>query len=460
MFELTQNTSGDGGGERYTVPRDVHRRRIQDLGAAISRRDWHAVEMAHAEIRDAFDRPDIYDPAAPAAKGRTEDRLRETLIAVRDRIASPIYGGIDDTFWMSPTETVVDFIDTSLAASPPPPAGADTSLNAWELAEERKRADLFVAKLNEAEGYATRLAQSLSDKHFLNPDWRPLPDLYGVLTQIDNMTTGLVRKVDPPAGAAGGGSGDLGALRSAAQAVLDAIIADGPGVGEPGYPDDDAYNLNDKGKMRLKTGLVRALRDALSAPTPDLGAQGEPVAWAYEWLDGDSWWPVFQAGRPPERSYHRNIRPLYEAPAAPRSGSAVTVEEIEAASAAYYDGMIGSEEDSWPHHRGWAGKSETFKDKVRAHMARALKAALHAPRPGETGDGWEPTGRGTGTVMMAGGGHIGSGGTTEWFRKSDGAIRSFPHRFNPNTGCYEGLIINTAPSQPHTAAQAGDGGGR
>lgn len=28
--------------------------RIQALGAAISRRDWHAVEVAHAAIRDKF----------------------------------------------------------------------------------------------------------------------------------------------------------------------------------------------------------------------------------------------------------------------------------------------------------------------------------------------------------------------------------------------------------------------
>lgn len=58
-------------GERYSVPVTTHRRRIQAIGAAISRRDWNAVERAHADIRDAFDRPEIYDPptalsAAPA----------------------------------------------------------------------------------------------------------------------------------------------------------------------------------------------------------------------------------------------------------------------------------------------------------------------------------------------------------------------------------------------------------
>ena len=48
---------------------------------------------------------------------------------------------------------------------------------------------------------------------------------------------------------------------------------------------------------------------------------------------------------------------------------------VEAAAKAYYDGMIGRLEDQWPHHDGWAGKSETFKAKVRVHMARALEAA-------------------------------------------------------------------------------------
>lgn len=32
--------------------------RIQALGAAISRRDWWAAELAYSAIRDAFDRPE------------------------------------------------------------------------------------------------------------------------------------------------------------------------------------------------------------------------------------------------------------------------------------------------------------------------------------------------------------------------------------------------------------------
>lgn len=37
--------------------------RIQSLGAAISRRDWGAVEQAYNAIRDAFDRREIMPKA-------------------------------------------------------------------------------------------------------------------------------------------------------------------------------------------------------------------------------------------------------------------------------------------------------------------------------------------------------------------------------------------------------------
>jgi hypothetical protein len=50
-------------------------------------------------------------------------------------------------------------------------------------------------QLAEAQGYATRLATSLWEEHWKNdaPEWKPLPDLIGVLTQIDNACAGLVR---------------------------------------------------------------------------------------------------------------------------------------------------------------------------------------------------------------------------------------------------------------------------
>jgi hypothetical protein len=46
---------------------------------------------------------------------------------------------------------------------------------------------------SEAFGYAKRLAEFIWAKHYKNesPNWTPLPDVLGVLTQIDNMTCGL-----------------------------------------------------------------------------------------------------------------------------------------------------------------------------------------------------------------------------------------------------------------------------
>jgi hypothetical protein len=45
--------------------------------------------------------------------------------------------------------------------------------------------------------YATSLALILRDKHFPEAtQWKPLPDLIGVLTQIDNMTAALSRVAD------------------------------------------------------------------------------------------------------------------------------------------------------------------------------------------------------------------------------------------------------------------------
>jgi len=45
--------------------------------------------------------------------------------------------------------------------------------------------------------YAQRLATYLWEQHYKAdaPDWKPLEDMTGVLTQIDNMIVGLVRPV-------------------------------------------------------------------------------------------------------------------------------------------------------------------------------------------------------------------------------------------------------------------------
>jgi hypothetical protein len=54
------------------------------------------------------------------------------------------------------------------------------------------------SKQPDAYGYAKRLAVAIWEQHYkaTAPQWKPLDDLIGVLTQIDNMTAGLTA---PPA---------------------------------------------------------------------------------------------------------------------------------------------------------------------------------------------------------------------------------------------------------------------
>jgi chromosome segregation ATPase len=65
--------------------------------------------------------------------------------------------------------------------------------------EFEERARKAERELRAAHVYAEALAEVLHDKHFRfdSPCWRPLPDLLGLLTQIDNMTSGLARPVPP-----------------------------------------------------------------------------------------------------------------------------------------------------------------------------------------------------------------------------------------------------------------------
>ena len=59
----------------------------------------------------------------------------------------------------------------------------------------RSRSLYQMAKSDDYYGYASRLAVALWEKHYkdIAPQWKPLDDLMGALTQIDNMTSGLTR---------------------------------------------------------------------------------------------------------------------------------------------------------------------------------------------------------------------------------------------------------------------------
>lgn len=62
---------------------------------------------------------------------------------------------------------------------------------------------VYTAQPVDAFGYAQRLAAILWEKHWKDdaPEWKPLPDIVGVLTQIDNMVAGLSRDLPQAASA-------------------------------------------------------------------------------------------------------------------------------------------------------------------------------------------------------------------------------------------------------------------
>jgi len=61
--------------------------------------------------------------------------------------------------------------------------------------------DTIEQPADDALGYAQHLATALWEKYGKEraPNWKPLDTVLGVLTQIDNMTAGMVRKDEQPA---------------------------------------------------------------------------------------------------------------------------------------------------------------------------------------------------------------------------------------------------------------------
>jgi hypothetical protein len=68
------------------------------------------------------------------------------------------------------------------------------SIEEQELQGHFDRIEKVIDGASQALGYATRLAEAIARKHYPEvPQFRVLPDLMGILTQIDNMTSGLTR---------------------------------------------------------------------------------------------------------------------------------------------------------------------------------------------------------------------------------------------------------------------------
>ena len=166
----------------------------------------------------------------------------------------------------------------------------------------------------DAYGYASRLAVAIWEQHYKDvaPQWKPLDDLMGVLTQIDNMTSGLTRLAQPEQ--------EPVAWRNAAIRVGEELSS----VGPDGYYDMTAEQWLDWAMAQDPRG-----KNSLAQP------EQEPVAWMVYTLDGKS---VFVTDNPTDFSPTHKALPLYTAP---RQWQGLTDEEIWELAAHCLDSVAG-----------------------------------------------------------------------------------------------------------------------
>jgi len=129
---------------------------------------------------------------------------------------------------------------------------------------------------SDALGYATRLAQALHAKHFPEvTQWRPLPDVLGLLTQIDNMTCGLV---EPKASQAHGKSG--AAATTTEEPCFYAAFAWYQGGGEggwialPGYSNETEHGVKN---LILEAARKEGYKGTVTGRLMELGWEIRPV---------------------------------------------------------------------------------------------------------------------------------------------------------------------------------------
>ena len=110
-------------------------------------------------------------------------------------------------------------------------------------------------------GYAQRLVTSVWEKHYMDdaPDWKPLPDLMGVLTQIDNMLAGMVPQKDAsPSRECGKRQGAAPTYNEIAALLLDYAKAC--------YESTSATRMNE-----ARSAIMLAFKRALAVSAPTLG---------------------------------------------------------------------------------------------------------------------------------------------------------------------------------------------
>lgn len=118
------------------------------------------------------------------------------------------------------------------------------------------------ARQGDATDYARRLAVSMHQKHYADeaPNWKPFDDLMGLLSQIDNMTTGLMRKPEP--------SEAMGGEDAARWRMLEKLVD--PQRDDYWYVHPGAGSDRMKSAAHLRTNIdaARTREDAAKGDTP------------------------------------------------------------------------------------------------------------------------------------------------------------------------------------------------
>jgi len=166
-----------------------------DIAGAMAKADWSGVSIGNkALIRAAISRLTHPTPQPSGPVVALEDKREEMLATVTPPDNAP-------------ASAVLAYV-LSCASMWEPSARIIGNARAGDIV--RAISALTAGKPEQVPSdehrYAVRLLIALMEKHYPDrwPEWAPLPDLMGILTQIDNLTTGLVRA----APTAGGGDAE------------------------------------------------------------------------------------------------------------------------------------------------------------------------------------------------------------------------------------------------------------
>ena len=172
-----------------------------------------------------------------------------------------------------------------------PYTGSDTHFYRSSTVEAYARAAIAADRVPKDEreathGYALTLAKAIHAKHWAAAtDWRPLPTTLGLLTQIDNMTAGLVQ----PSAALPVAQQEQAPVMYGIQSVCDGSMFQD--IAMAGWFDSSEQMERLKSEPWVKNGSAKIVPLYLAAPVAP--QTQEPVAWLVEWKShghGPQWW--------------------------------------------------------------------------------------------------------------------------------------------------------------------------